>query len=108
MKTGKAVNKSTSTFLEDSFSNELHSILQGHSLYINRESMDMKKLKFLVKGFKMENELLKPFDDAIETATSRMEKKRHQERDEAREDAEIIEDMTWKKLEDSYRYYIKL
>ncbi len=50
MKMAKTVNILTSTFLEDSFSNEL----QGHSLCVNCKSMDMMKLELLVKkGFKI-------------------------------------------------------
>jgi len=69
----------------------------------------MLKLELLVKnGFKMEDGLLKPYYDAIDTAKSQMEKKKDQERKAVKEDAEIVVRMVWKKLEDSYRYYNKL
>src|SRR6266498_175254 len=77
--------------------------------FINRESMDIVQLELLVKnGFKMEDELLKPYYNAISNAKSQMEKKKDRERDAVKEDAEIVSRMAWKKLEDSYRYYNKL
>jgi hypothetical protein len=109
MKTAKTLSKSTLTLSASLFSTELHKRLKGRSFYINRESMDMKQLELLINnGFKMENELLKPFHDAIDAAKSQMEKKKDQERDAVRRDADIITKMAWKKLEDSYRYYNKL
>jgi len=103
MKTAKTLNKSNANFTEYSFSNELLKKLEGHSLFICRESMNMKQLEFLVKyGFKMENELLKPFYNAIKNEKSLMEKKKEQEKDIVKEDAEILTRMMWKKLKDSY------
>ncbi|GBC07437.1 hypothetical protein RclHR1_07470002 [Rhizophagus clarus] len=103
MKTAKTLSKNTTTFSASSFSIELHKKLQGRSLYINRESMDMKQLELLIiNGFKMENGLLKPFYDAITDAKSQKEKKKDQEKDSVKRDAEIISKMAWKKLEDTY------
>ncbi|SRR6266542_4449069 len=109
MKTAKTVNKIHPTFTASSFPIELRNRLRERSLYINRESMDIVQLELLVKnGFKMEDELLKPYYNAISNAKSQMEKKKDRERDAVKEDAEIVSRMAWKKLEDSYRYYNKL
>ncbi|PKC68807.1 hypothetical protein RhiirA1_456805 [Rhizophagus irregularis] len=106
MKTAKTLSKSTLTFSASvlfTVSTELYKKLQGRSLYINRESMDMKQLELLINnGFKTENELLKPFHDAITAAKSQIEVKKNQEKDAVKRDAEIISKMAWKKLEDSY------
>ncbi|RIA99609.1 hypothetical protein C1645_746686 [Glomus cerebriforme] len=94
----KNLNKNTLTFSASSFSTDLRKILQEHSLYINRESMDIKQLELLINnGFKMENELLKPFYDALAAAKSRMEQKIYQAKGTMEEDAEIITRMGWKK-----------
>lgn len=99
----KKLSKTDLTFSASSFSTELCKILQERSLYINRESMDMKQLELLIKnGFKAETKLLNPFDDAIDAAKSRMEKKIDQAKRTMEEDAEIITRMGWEK---SYRYY---
>jgi hypothetical protein len=87
----KKLNKSRSIFSATSFSADLHNILQGRSLYINRESMNIKQLELLINnGFKMENGLLEPFYEAIASAKLRMEEKFDREKDITEEDAEII------------------
>ncbi len=107
MTKAKTISKTHLISPEHLFSNEFHSKLQGHSLYIDRKLMDMVQLELLVEiGFKMDNELLKPYYDAINTAKSQLDKKKGQEKEEVKEDAEIISRMAWKKLIDSYRYYI--
>ncbi|PKY52349.1 hypothetical protein RhiirA4_469932 [Rhizophagus irregularis] len=94
----KKLSKNDLTFSAASFSTELCKILQERSLYIDRKSMDMKQLEFLIKnGFKAETKLLKPFDDAIDAAKSRMKKKIDQAKRTMEEDAEIITRMGWKK-----------
>jgi hypothetical protein len=97
----KKLNKTAWTFSASSFSTDLCNILQERSLYIDRESMDIKQLELLINnGFKADNELLKPFYDAISAAKSRREKKIDQAKRTMDEDAEIITKMGWRK---SYR-----
>ena len=69
--------------------------------------MNMKSLEILIKyGLKMENELLGPLRSAIEAAKLQNEKKRDQEKNETNKDIEIILNLAWKKLRDSYRYFL--
>jgi hypothetical protein len=106
MKTAKTLSKTNMTCSTSSFSTELHKRLQGRSLYIDRESMDMEQLELLINnGLKTEIGLLKPYYDATATARLQMNTKKDKERDAVKEDAEIISRMAWKKLKDSYRYY---
>ena len=100
MKTATKVDRkcihSAGVFLEE---------LQGRSLRIDRESMDMTQLESLIKiGFKTDKELLDLYHDAINAAKTQMDKRKGQEKDDVQKDAEIISRMAWKKLEDSYRY----
>ena len=89
------------------FSRELQTRLNGRRLSINRETMDMKSLEILIKyGLKMEDELLGPLRNAIETAKLQNEKKRDQEKNETNKDIEIILNLAWKKLRDSYRNFL--
>ena len=105
MKTAKTTIPAFLTSPGHLFSNELRSKLQGHSLYIDRESVDMKQLESLINiGFKRDKELLDPYHDAMNAAKTQMDKKKNQEKDDVQKDAEIISRMAWKKLEDSYRY----
>ncbi|PKB94332.1 hypothetical protein RhiirA5_507646 [Rhizophagus irregularis] len=68
------------TFPESEFQQELQKRLRGRKLHINRETMNMKSLEILIKyGLKMEDELLSPLH------------------------IEIITNLSWKKLRDSYR-----
>jgi DNA anti-recombination protein RmuC len=94
---------SCSTF---TFSTELRNRLQGRSLSINRESMNMKQLEILINnGFEAEKELLNPFHDALNALKLREKKEIDQLEHTIKEDAEIITRIGWKK---SYRYYTKV
>ncbi|GBC07438.1 hypothetical protein RclHR1_07470003 [Rhizophagus clarus] len=84
------------------FPRELQTRLKGRKLHINRETMNMKSLEILVKhGLKMD-ELLNPLNTAIAAAKMQNDKKRDQERDETNKDIEIISNLAWRKLCDSY------
>src|SRR5690242_1609524 len=104
METAKTLSKTNMTLPASSFSTELYKRLQGRSLHINRESMDMKQLELLIKnGLTTENELLKLYYNAMDTARLEMNNKKDEERNALKKDAEIISRMAWKKLKDTYR-----
>src|SRR4051812_13182066 len=104
-KLAKKLNEKCLTFSALSFSTEFYKLLEGRSLYINRESMNMKQLELLIKnGFKPESqllELLEQFYDKIAAAKVRMEEKIEKANDIMKEDVEVITRMGWK---NSYRY----
>ena len=81
--------------------------LQDHHLHFNRNSMNMKALEIFVKyGLEMENEYLKPYYNALEAARQQEDRRKSRERDEIREDIEIIKAIALKKLKITYRYYL--
>jgi hypothetical protein len=94
------------TFTTYEFQRELQTRLKGRKLHINRETMNMESLKILIKyGLKMEDELLDPLRNSIAAAKVQFDKKRDQEKDEISKDIEIISNLAWKRLRDSYRYF---
>ena len=105
IKTASQLRSFAPTFPIYDFQRELQTRLKGRRLSINRETMSMKSLEFLVKyGLKMEDELLGPLRSAIEAAKLQNEKKRDQGRNEVNRDIGIISNLTWKKLRDGYGY----
>ena len=52
----------------------------------------------------MEDELLGPLRNAVKAAKLANDRKRDQEKNETNKDIEIIQNLTKKKLRDSYRY----
>ena len=76
------LRQSAPTFSTYNFHNELRNRLEGRRLHINRETMNMKSLEILIKhGLKMEDELLGPLRNAIETAKLQNEKKREKKKE---------------------------
>ncbi|CAB4410518.1 unnamed protein product [Rhizophagus irregularis] len=95
---------SCSTF---TFSTELRNRLQGRSLSINRESMNMKQLEILINnGFEAEKELLNPFHDALNALKLREKKEIDQLEHTIKEDAEIITRIGWKKSYSIFETYV--
>ncbi|RGB38369.1 hypothetical protein C1646_812662 [Rhizophagus diaphanus] len=95
---------SCSTF---TFSTELRNRLQGRSLSINRESMNMKQLEILINnGFEAEKELLNPFHDALNALKLRKKKEIDQLKHTIKDDAEIITRIGWKKSYSIFETYV--
>ncbi|CAB5351422.1 unnamed protein product [Rhizophagus irregularis] len=103
IKTASQLRSSAPTISAFEFQKELQSRLKGRKLHINRETMNMKSLEILIKhGLKMEDELLGPLRNAIAAVKMKYDKKKDQEKDETSKDIEIISNLAWKKLRDSY------
>ncbi|CAG8734000.1 16953_t:CDS:10, partial [Gigaspora margarita] len=82
---------------------EFHEIIKGHTLLIARK-MQIDDLKKLIKlGFtELENELLRPLNDALAAERSDLERRKENERHIISEDGNIIENMFWNKLREKY------
>ncbi|POG65607.1 hypothetical protein GLOIN_2v1665293 [Rhizophagus irregularis DAOM 181602=DAOM 197198] len=103
IKTASQLRSAAPIFTAFDFQRELQTRLKGRNLHINRETMNMKSLEILIKhGLKMEDELLGPLRNAIAAAKMKYDKKKDQEKDETSKDIEIISNLAWKKLRDSY------
>ncbi|PKK57603.1 hypothetical protein RhiirC2_858154 [Rhizophagus irregularis] len=109
IKTASQLRPSAPIFTAFDFQRELQTRLKGRKLHINRETMNIKSLEILIKhGLKMEDELLGPLRNVIAAAKMKYDKRKDQEKDEINKDIEIISNLAWKKLRDSYRPFEEL
>ncbi|PKY47220.1 hypothetical protein RhiirA4_543827 [Rhizophagus irregularis] len=109
IKTASQLRSAAPIFTAFDFQRELQTRLKGRKLHINRETMNIKSLEILIKhGLKMEDELLGPLRNVIAAAKMKYDKRKDQEKDEINKDIEIISNLAWKKLRDSYRPFEEL